>query len=94
MFSVFVTGCHSIISQCLGNVLMFYSQFSNVVEKTIQQLTSPVEKEFNVRKSLSIPLASTPSLINFIRTMFQFFDGMTAITGQSNLLPQKAVEQF
>ena len=37
------------MSCCLGNVLRFYGQFKGAIERAIQRLVAPVEKEFNVR---------------------------------------------
>lgn len=39
----------SCTGHCLGNVVMYYRQFSVKVEQAIQQLITPVEKQFNVR---------------------------------------------
>ena len=49
-FSHFAGG--SSAGRCLGNVVMYYRQFSEKVEQSIQQLIAPVEKEFNVRNLL------------------------------------------
>lgn len=37
-------------SHCLGNIMMYYGQFSDAVEKAIQGLVVPVEKEFKVSR--------------------------------------------
>lgn len=34
-------------SQCLGNILMYYGQFSDAVEQEIQDLVSPVKRDFD-----------------------------------------------
>ncbi len=39
---------------CLGNVLMFYGQFKDAVEKALQGLVAPIEKEFSVRSILLV----------------------------------------
>lgn len=42
------------LSHPLGNVYMFYKQFVGAVDKSLQGLEAPVEKEFNVREQVFV----------------------------------------